>query len=231
MMNANESRRSFLLSAATIGAGLALGRDAAAAEKAVEVEDVLPIEDLMREHGVLRRVLLIYDEAVRRLDGKADLDPEPLRGATRIIRQFIEDYHEKDEEKLIFPRFEKAGKLVDLVKVLREQHRGGRRVTEGISETLKSPLKDAGERRKLRALLADFVRMYRPHAAREDTILFPAFHELVTPREYAALGDEFEAEEHRLFGQDGFEKMVAEVEHLEKTLGLFDLAQFTPRGA
>ena len=31
-------------------------------------EEVSPAEDLMREHGVLKRVLLIYGEAIRRID-------------------------------------------------------------------------------------------------------------------------------------------------------------------
>ncbi len=74
-----------------------------------------------------------------------------------------------------------------------------------------------------------FARMYEPHAAREDTVLFPAFKKLVTPKEYDDLGDEFEKTEQDLFGKDGFEKNVAEVAALEKQMGTYDLAQFTPR--
>jgi len=36
-------------------------------------------------------------------------------------------------------------------------------------------------------------------------------------------------EEHRKFGQEGFEGMVDKVAGLEKTLGIYDLKQFTPR--
>ena len=36
-------------------------------------EEVSPAEDLMREHGVLKRVLLIYEEAIRRIDTNAIL--------------------------------------------------------------------------------------------------------------------------------------------------------------
>lgn len=50
--------------------------------------------------------------------------------------------------------------------------------------------------------------MYRPHEAREDTVLFPAFRKLVSHHEYGALGEAFEKNEHQLFGQDGFETMV-----------------------
>jgi hemerythrin-like domain-containing protein len=181
-------------------------------------EEVSPLEDLMREHGLLNRILLIYDECIRRLDAKAEPPRAAIESAAHIIQRFIEGYHEKLEEEHLFPRFEHAGKLVELVRVLRAQHEAGRKVTAAI-------LKQPGTAE----LLRQFVRMYRPHEAREDTVLFPAFHALVTPKEYDRLGEAFEEREHQLFGKDGFEKMVDEVARLEETLGIGDLARFTPR--
>jgi hypothetical protein len=37
--------------------------------------DVGATEDLMREHGVLNRILLIYEEGLRRLRAKEDVPP------------------------------------------------------------------------------------------------------------------------------------------------------------
>lgn len=71
--------------------------------------------------------------------------------------------------------------------------------------------------------------MYRPHEAREDTVLFPAFRKIVSTHEYDALGEEFEDNEHKKFGQDGFETMVDRVAAIEKSLGIYELAQFTPK--
>lgn len=47
--------------------------------------------------------------------------PDVFLRPAMLVRKFVEDYHEKLEEKFIFPEFEKTKKLVDLVKVLREQ--------------------------------------------------------------------------------------------------------------
>ena len=184
----------------------------------------------MREHGVLKRVLLVYDEAIRRIEAKEDLPPEGVRDAATIIRTFIEDYHEKLEEDYLFPRFEKAGRLTDLTKVLRAQHQAGRRVTDEITHlatarSLKTPQSAA----TLKGLMRQFVRMYEPHEAREDTVLFPAIRDVVSKHEFAALGEDFEKKEHQLFGQDGFEKMVDRVASIEKMLGIYELAQFTPK--
>src|SRR5581483_2704936 len=127
-------RRAWLAGGVVAGVALA-GRGARGAGKEKEEgEDVGPGEDLMREHGVLRRVLIVYRELMRRLDagaaGTDSFDPDLLRRATKLIRKFVEDYHERQEEELIFPRFEKAKKLTELVRVLRVQHDAGRKVTD-----------------------------------------------------------------------------------------------------
>lgn len=221
-------RRRFVTSLGAAGAGfwLSTPRSAGAAEGE---EEVTPVEDLMREHGVLKRVLLVYDEATRRIDAGEELPLEPLREGATIVRDFIESYHEKLEEEQLFPRFERANRLVDLTRVLREQHRAGRRVTERVLEVSEaSKLKDAETAARLRGLLRAFGRMYAPHEAREDTVLFPAVREIVSKEEYGALGEDFEREEHRLFGEDGFERMVDRVATIEKALGIHALEQFTP---
>ncbi|HEU5179366.1 MAG TPA: hemerythrin domain-containing protein [Candidatus Polarisedimenticolia bacterium] len=195
-----------------------------------EEEGVAPPEDLMREHGVLKRVMLVYEEAVRRIEGRRDLPPDSVRDGATIIRTFIEDYHEKLEEEHLFPRFEKAGKLTDLTAVLRAQHQAGRRVTEEITQLATAAgLKDASSAGRLKELMRQFVRMYGPHEAREDTVLFPALRSIVSPHEFAALGEDFEKKEHQLFGAEGFERMVDRVATIEKTLGIYDLGQFTPK--
>ena len=191
-------------------------------------DDVSTNEDLMREHGILKRVLLIYEEIIRRIDSKQDFAPQAVTDSANIIRKFIEDYHEKLEEEHLFPRFRKAHKLVDLVDVLYEQHRAGRRVTDRVLVTVAS-LKTADDRTRLRGDLRAFNRMYAPHEAREDTVLFPALHEIVSRQEYEALGKQFDEIEHKTFGGDGFDIYLDKVAGIEKQLGIYDLSQFTPQ--
>jgi hemerythrin-like domain-containing protein len=190
-------------------------------------EEVSPAEDLMREHGVLARTLLIYDDISMRLEKDIKYPPEVLSRSAALIRRFVEDYHEKLEEDFLFPRFEKAGKLVELVKVLLQQHQAGRRLTERIKNFSFLPAPNAREKKELIQCLGLFSRMYRPHKSREDTVLFPAFHSVVSPKEYDSLGKKFEEQEDKLFGEHGFEKAVEQVAGLEKSLGIYQLSQFT----
>ena len=193
-------------------------------------QEVSPSEDLMREHGVLNRILLIYDTCKLHLINNVQFDLAVLNNSAQIIRTFIEDYHEKLEEDYLFPRFEKANHLTDLVQVLRSQHKAGRILTDQVMQFGKmTSLADTNESQKLIKLLTGFNGMYRPHESREDTVLFPAIRKIVSKNEYFALGEEFEEKEHELFGEDGFDTMVEKVANIEKQLNIYDLSQFTPK--
>lgn len=188
-------------------------------------------EDLMKEHGVLDRCLLIYEEGIRRLRAKEAVPPEVFQHTATLVRRFVEEYHEKNnEERYIFPPFKKVGKLTDLVETLLRQHKAGREVTARIL-ALSAPAqyRDGQNRTQLIAAAESFIRMYRPHAAREDTVLFPALRVILPPRQVEALGDQMEAGEHKILGDEGFERSVDQVAAIEKQLGIADLDQFTPR--
>jgi hemerythrin-like domain-containing protein len=218
-------RRVWLAGAA---GALVLARGALAAARPEKTEekkeaDIPPTEDLMREHGVLRRILIVYDEASRRLASEDAAALAVVGSAAGIVRQFVEGYHEKLEEQFVLPALEKAGKLVDLAKIIRTQHAAGRKLTDTILAATKSK-----DRRGAVTAMQSFSRMYAAHAAWEDTDVFPAYRGMYSEAELDKLGDKFEDQEHKLLGAGGFEGSLREVGDLEKTLGIHDLAKFTP---
>src|SRR5467141_23994 len=147
-----SSRRTFIKAGGIVIASsmIATAGNLLAKEEEKKNNEVSPAEDLMREHGVLKRILLVYGEAIRRIETNEDLPPETVMDSAKIIRNFIEDYHEKLEEDFLFPRFKKAGKLVDLVDVLLQQHQGGRKVTDITMQfATNQALKNSHDRRKL----------------------------------------------------------------------------------
>jgi hemerythrin-like domain-containing protein len=230
MGHRSDGRREFL--AGVAGTGLALVSSAAAQAGPKQTGGVPPTEDLMREHGVLRRILLVYEEAIRRLpSGEAAVIDviDVIAGAANIVHRFVEGYHEKLEEEFVFPKLEKAGKLLELTQVLRIQHAAGRKVTDAIRESTKQKSASGAQRQALTGNLEAFIRMYAPHAAWEDTELFPVFRQLYSEAELARLGDRFEDQEHKLLGGGGFEGSLKDVGDLEKALGIHDLGKFTPK--
>jgi len=204
--------------------GIVLAQSKGAKEE--KPDEVGPTEDLMREHGVVNRVLLVYEHFVVQIEQKRDLKPEWVSSAASMIRNFVEDYHERQEEQFLFPHIEKAHALADLASVLKAQQQAGRKLTDQIVSLAK--VRDSNDRTKLTQSLRQFVRMYRPHEAREDTVLFPELRKIVSAHEFDALGEQFETNEHKQFGADGFKLYRDKVADLEKQLGIYDIAQFTP---
>jgi hemerythrin-like domain-containing protein len=174
-----RTRRNFLHAAVGVSGAFLIGAQGKKTEEE-EDEGVAPPEDLMREHGVLKRVMLVQAGG-------------PHEGPPRSAS-------------------------------------AGRRLTDQITHlATAATLKDQGTAKQLRDAMAQFNRMYSPHEAREDTVLFPALRSVVSKHEFAALGEDFEKKEHDLFGEDGFEKMVDRVAGIEKRLNIYELSQFTPR--
>ncbi|HLH56915.1 MAG TPA: hemerythrin domain-containing protein [Verrucomicrobiae bacterium] len=224
-----SNRRRFLISAGAItGASmLSIGH---ARQKPDPDEGVTAPEDLMKEHGVLNRCLLIYEEGLRRMRRREDIGPEVFNRTAGLIRKFVEEYHEQNEEKYIFPHFERTGHLADLVQILKTQHRAGREVTANILK-LSDPdaFRSSENQQNLAAACESFIRMYRPHEAREDTVLFPALRTILKPKAVQELGEKMEGEEKKILGDEGFERSVDQVATIEKQLGIYELGQFTPR--
>src|SRR6185437_10385334 len=96
-------RRNFVVATAGFIASVPILAFADSKEELNPDEGVTAPEDLMKEHGVLNRCLLIYEEGMRRLRESEDLSPQVFTHTAQLVRTFVEEYHEKNEEKYIFP--------------------------------------------------------------------------------------------------------------------------------
>ena len=199
-------------------------------------KEISPVEDLYQEHGLLNRLLLIYDEIVARIENKQIVNMKDVIMTAYIIRYFIEDYHEKNEETFIFPKLLKCHKYINMVKILISQHKLGRLYTDNILVLSDNLLNNKQPRysphdysMKLLSLayyIKSFTKMYRAHESREDTVIFRAFRSLVSPSEYAHIGEFFEKSEDKLLGKNGYDQTLQQVEIIEKNLGIYDLTHY-----
>jgi hemerythrin-like domain-containing protein len=236
----NPSRRNLFASSLAAGAALVLpafgeprktstGNDRSGNAKAEEPE-VTATEDLMREHGILRRILLVYREsAVRLRRSAAAVDAAAIADAAKLFRAFGEEYHEKLlEEAHIFPVVKKrGGRAAAEADILVAQHRRGREITDYVLSATRGGKLSATAGAELAGVFDALDRMYENHAAREDTIVFPAWKTAFTNKQLDEKGDEFEEIERKMFGGDGFEDAEKKISEIEKRLGLGDLSEFT----
>jgi hemerythrin-like domain-containing protein len=236
------NRRDLLAGIGSIGAGIVLSgcsganRSFTVGAKVPQREEeaggieVTAAEDLMREHGVLRRALFVYSEAAGRLrKNPSGIAPDALAKTAKLFRAFGEDYHEKKlEETFIFPAVKRAGgEAASYPDVLVAQHNRGREITDYILAVTQQVTLNSSNAEPLVRALESMVRMYRPHAAREDTIVFPAWKQTLTDKQLDEMGEKFEEIEHQQFGEDGFESTVRQIAEVESELGLAELSQFT----
>jgi hemerythrin-like domain-containing protein len=239
----NNKRRDFLRASAAAGTALILSGCAGAGQsgrqsvnqppakdnKDEQGGEVTATEDLMREHGVLRRALLVYTAAAGKLRANASaVPPEALQKTAKLFRAFGEEYHEKKlEEQFIFPAVKRAGgAAAALPDILVVQHDRGREITDYVI-AVTSGAKIGGNAGELAKALEAFVLMYEHHAAREDTIIFPAWKQTMTAGQLDEMGEKFEDIEHEQFGEDGYEDAVRQIADIEGGLGLADISQFT----
>ncbi|HEX6046419.1 MAG TPA: hemerythrin domain-containing protein [Pyrinomonadaceae bacterium] len=193
--------------------------------------EVTANEDLMREHGVLRRALIVYRETAARLkQDAASVPAEALEKTALLFRVFGEDYHEKKlEEAYILPVLKKfRGPAAGYVDALMAQHVRGREITDYVLAVTKQDRVPSNAVGPLAAALESFARMYEYHAAIEDTIIFPSWKASLGEAELDELGAKFEEIEADHFGgDDGFESAVSRIQEIETSLGLANLESFS----
>lgn len=193
--------------------------------ESVNKNEISAGEDLMREHGLLNRLLLIYEEIIARLQNNIKITPEVIHQTARLIKTFIEEYHEKTEETYVFPLLKQHGIETPLINELITQHKVGRTITDKIIDlTSNNEIKDKNE---LIYNMHEYIKMYRYHASREDTIIFPKFITLMTKEQYVEYGEKFEEDEHKHLGEKGFDGMLNIVVRIETYLGIYELDKIT----
>src|SRR6266496_5122808 len=193
--------------------------------------EVSATEHLIREHGVIRRALLVYYEVIPQLRQQPfKVSAAALQQTAKLFRTFGEDYHERMlEERHIFPLIRKQGaELKRYADILTAQHQRGREVTDYVLAVTNRGKISSAHAEPLAKVFETFVLMYQNHAAREDTIVFPAWKKNFTDKQLDEVGDQFEDIEHKMFGKDGFEDAEKKISDIEGRLGFADLAQFTP---
>jgi hemerythrin-like domain-containing protein len=234
----NSARREWLVGLSSLSAGVILlgcnrgepSQPTKPGAKTTKAEpEVTATEDLMREHGVLRRALLVYQETASKLRNASVIPPGPLQRTAQLFRDFGEEYHEKKlEEVYIFPAVKKAGgAAAAYADILIAQHQRGREITDFILATTSGAQIAGANLKPFATALESLVRMYEHHAAIEDTVVFPAWKETQSAEQLNEMNDKFEEIEHQQFGEDGFENALKQMIEIEQSLGLGDLAQFT----
>lgn len=227
-----EQRRFTYRPGAFTGIFLQAGHNGPLKNKGEELEEKesSPMEDLMKEHGFVERILIMYQRLIDRADMEQYLDIPVINRSAKMIRDYVNNHHERDEERYIFPKFREARYVGDLVETLKEQHDRSRKIAnELVDLSAKGANISEDERKRLVYLCGSFIHMYLPHIAHENSILFPVFYDIVSAEYLEDIREKMGEGERKILGETGFRGLVGRLSELERSIGVHDLRQFTPR--
>jgi hemerythrin-like domain-containing protein len=226
------SRRAVLVAGfggLAVGAGgTEIGRALAETGPAAESHLASPGEELMTEHGVLKRLLLAYRAIHDRLAAGESVAAGVVTDSAGLIADYVESFHEGLEEAYVFPRV--AAEQPALIRTLLVQHDHGRHLTAAIQAAASAGLSEATVRAALASDIAAFVRMYEPREAWEDTVVYPALRAVTAQRTLDELAGRFAELENRQYGDSALTAILQRVAGVEDELGIGDIAAFTPSG-
>jgi hemerythrin-like domain-containing protein len=124
-----------------------------------------PMKKLADEHVLIKKWLALIPEILPRLDLQSEEDRQLIRDGVDFIRSYADKFHHAKEEDILFQYFDEN---LDMVKVMREDHRTARNHVKAIVEAVE---------RKDRQTVLDHLSAYRDllsqHIKREDEIMLP----------------------------------------------------------
>lgn len=222
-MNDNCTRRQ-LIAATSVALASALALPASAFR---EPSPLTAGEDLMQEHGVFGRILLIYQTIADDFQRGQTRHVDNLLSATKLIVDYIEGHHERIEELLVFPELTKGDKHGDLVATLVHQHQVGKDITTMIQKRFVSKKVSRSNLTDTARSMRAYAAMFRPHALREDTVVYPAIRESMTANQYAEFSGRVRELEDKMVHVGDLQQLVKQVSEIEIALGIHDLSKFT----
>lgn len=186
-----------------------------------------PAENLTAQHGAVGRLLLVFQDVAKQMQGGQQVDTKPLHNATQIIQTAVVQLHAPLEEQFIYPRLEQSGPHAQTIKALREQHAAIREINTMLMQTTQSGR--ISDPKQTAQTLNDLARMVSAHVAREHSEIFPAFRMMMPASQYMELGEQFHQREQAALGGQGLAQILTQVASIEANFGMKDLAQFTAR--
>jgi len=191
-----------------------------------------PAEGLMLEHALAERLLLIYEENMRRLRAQEAVAARTILDAAHLLRRVVEDYHQQSEEASVFPHFENHAELGPLVKTLRGQHTTLRKLTDTVlDDCVPSRFATEAGRRALLEACAAYTRMSRVHMAFETTQVFAALDKTLPEKTIGEIAEQIQGRRTQALGDEGLGGILTQIGRLERELRIDGPAAYASQGS
>lgn len=153
------------------------------------------VDNLVREHRLMSRVLDAFEEYVDRLERHADVERHDLARFVTFFREFADLGHHEKEEGVVFPALVKAGFDWDdgLVAEIRREHNQERYLMRSLRHAaLQKDTWSREDERHMVSIARTFIDFERAHVQKENETLLPALRSGVAPEVASEVGHRLE---------------------------------------
>jgi hemerythrin-like domain-containing protein len=179
---------------------------------------------MLQEHGILRRILLVYDEFLSQLESAETAPPiGAVIDTTTLLQSYVQGYHEVIEETYVFPVVEKIPSMQGLVSTLRRQHALARQLSTDVIVSARM-----ADLKRLTTTLDALVLLYQAHTAWEDTDLTIALRDVLTPEGSRELLGKIHRVERDVFGPRAEAHALTQIVEIERQFDVHGPAEFEP---
>ncbi len=123
-----------------------------------------PMQKLVNEHKLIKRLVALIPEQIDRIDLESSECREQILAMVDFIRSYADRYHHAKEEDILFKYFDEN---LDVIKVMYEDHTSARNHVKAIVEGV-----EKRDEVSVTEHLAAYHELLTGHIQREDEILY-----------------------------------------------------------
>ena len=181
------------------------------------------IEQLIREHDLILRMLEALEQAVTRLETGKAVPPEVFLKAVDFIQNFADRYHHAKEEDILFKRMAEKGVPVEggPIGVMLHEHNLGRQYRQALEQGARKL--EQGNREAVALIVENargYIQLLQQHILKENNVLYPMAENLIPPEIMEKMAEAFIRAGKEVIDEnveEHYRKVVEEVESAVKS--------------
>jgi hemerythrin-like domain-containing protein len=139
-------------------------RKAKSGAKAASVKFSPPMQKLVDEHSLIKRLLAVIPGLIEGLDLDSEAGRQQVRDVIDFIRSFADKYHHSKEEDVLFKYFDAN---LDIIKAMYSDHENGRSKVRQMLAAL-----ETRDKPTLALNLKGYQELLTEHIMKEDEVLY-----------------------------------------------------------
>lgn len=168
------------------------------------------VQDILREHRSLSRVLALLERQVEAFEAGEGFDAELWHLILDYLRDFPEQVHHPKEDLIYRRLMERGGEAAAALADLEAEHARLKATLDRLAGLVEAVERDVELPRSLLAGAArDFLAFQRSHMAREEDTFLPRAERCLTPADWQAVAGRAERRADPLFDEKQAERFAA----------------------